>query len=199
MHHSGSGRLAIPYPVKDSHLLFFASLSWRSRLRVKSGAIAVSTRLFPFRNAPKADAQSEHWHLSRWAAIRSACITRSRAGASLKERARYWGLLRTATEGSASRGVRDNHARAATHAAPPWATYGFQSRRSGDPAGDEIRSGYDYMTLMPTKPPNVEVVRLRGGPTQVAASSRAPVQGPPSKGCAHARHSDGGLPRRELL
>jgi hypothetical protein len=53
---------------------------------VKSGAIAVSTRLFHFRNAPKADAQSEHWHLSRWAAIRSACITRSRAGASLKAR-----------------------------------------------------------------------------------------------------------------
>ena len=29
-HHSGSGRLARPYPAKDFHLLSFASLSWRS-------------------------------------------------------------------------------------------------------------------------------------------------------------------------
>jgi len=29
-HHSGPGRLARPYPVKDLHLLFFASLSWRT-------------------------------------------------------------------------------------------------------------------------------------------------------------------------
>src|SRR4051812_9114087 len=34
-HHSGSGRLAIPYPVKDSHLLFFASFAWRTPSRVK--------------------------------------------------------------------------------------------------------------------------------------------------------------------
>src|SRR5262245_57517639 len=33
-HHSGSGRLATPYPVKDLHLLFFASLSWRTPSRV---------------------------------------------------------------------------------------------------------------------------------------------------------------------
>src|SRR5262250_3226818 len=39
-HHSGSGRLATPYPVKDLHLLFFASLSWRTLrwvIRVGSG------------------------------------------------------------------------------------------------------------------------------------------------------------------
>ena len=29
-HHSGPGRLATPYPVKDFHLLSFASLSWCS-------------------------------------------------------------------------------------------------------------------------------------------------------------------------
>jgi hypothetical protein len=29
-HHSGSGRLARPYPAKDFHLLSFASLPWRS-------------------------------------------------------------------------------------------------------------------------------------------------------------------------
>src|ERR1035441_4873474 len=33
-HHSGSGRLARPYPVKDFHLLFFASFAWRTRLWV---------------------------------------------------------------------------------------------------------------------------------------------------------------------
>src|SRR5215475_4559143 len=37
VHHSGSGWLARPYPVKDSHLLFFASFSWRTLLRVKLG------------------------------------------------------------------------------------------------------------------------------------------------------------------
>ena len=37
VHHSGSGWLARPYPVKDSHLLFFASFSWRTPLRVKTG------------------------------------------------------------------------------------------------------------------------------------------------------------------
>ena len=31
-HHSGSGRLAIPYPVKDLHLLFFASLPGALRI-----------------------------------------------------------------------------------------------------------------------------------------------------------------------
>ena len=36
MHHSGPGRLARPYPVEDSHLLFFASLSWRTQSRVKA-------------------------------------------------------------------------------------------------------------------------------------------------------------------
>jgi hypothetical protein len=35
-HHSGPGRLASPYPVEDFHLLSFASLSWRSPIRVKS-------------------------------------------------------------------------------------------------------------------------------------------------------------------
>jgi len=42
-HHSGSGRLATPYPVKDLHLLFFASLSWRTPswvIRVGSGLSA---------------------------------------------------------------------------------------------------------------------------------------------------------------
>jgi hypothetical protein len=29
--------LAIPYPVKDSHLLFFASFAWRTPSRVKPG------------------------------------------------------------------------------------------------------------------------------------------------------------------
>ena len=29
-HHSGSGRLARPYPVGDLHLLFFASFAWRT-------------------------------------------------------------------------------------------------------------------------------------------------------------------------
>jgi len=37
VHHSGPGRLAKPYPVEDLHLLFFASLSWRTPLRVKPG------------------------------------------------------------------------------------------------------------------------------------------------------------------
>src|ERR1035437_11037769 len=36
-HHSGSGRLARPYPVKDFHLLCFASFAWRTRLWVISG------------------------------------------------------------------------------------------------------------------------------------------------------------------
>jgi len=36
-HHSGSGRLATPYPVKDLHLLFFASLSWRTPRWVMCG------------------------------------------------------------------------------------------------------------------------------------------------------------------
>ncbi len=35
-HHSGPERLARPYSAVDFHLLSFASLSWRSRLRVKS-------------------------------------------------------------------------------------------------------------------------------------------------------------------
>src|SRR5450759_2172287 len=39
-HHSGSGRLAIPYPVKDLHLLFFASFAWRTRIWVISVRIA---------------------------------------------------------------------------------------------------------------------------------------------------------------
>jgi hypothetical protein len=34
VHHSGPGRLAKPYPVKDFHLLSFASLSWRTLQRV---------------------------------------------------------------------------------------------------------------------------------------------------------------------
>jgi hypothetical protein len=33
-HHSGSGRMASPFPVGDFHLLFFASFSWRTPLRV---------------------------------------------------------------------------------------------------------------------------------------------------------------------
>ena len=36
-HHSGSGRLARPYPAKDFHLLSFASLSWRSPFVAKNG------------------------------------------------------------------------------------------------------------------------------------------------------------------
>ena len=36
-HHSGSGRLARPYPVADLHLLSFASLSWRSPMWVIFG------------------------------------------------------------------------------------------------------------------------------------------------------------------
>src|SRR6195256_2225309 len=35
-HHSGSGRLAIPYPVKDSHLLFFVSFAWRTPSRIEA-------------------------------------------------------------------------------------------------------------------------------------------------------------------
>ena len=34
-HHSGPGRLAIPYPVKDFHLLSSRQLAWRTRLRVR--------------------------------------------------------------------------------------------------------------------------------------------------------------------
>ena len=37
-HHSGSRRLARPYRVKDFHLLFFASLSWRTLLGINSVA-----------------------------------------------------------------------------------------------------------------------------------------------------------------
>src|SRR5258705_3869323 len=33
-HQSGSGRMASPYPMGDFHLLFFASFSWRTPLRV---------------------------------------------------------------------------------------------------------------------------------------------------------------------
>src|ERR1700716_3575712 len=33
-HHSGSGRMASPYPMGDFHLLFFASFSWRTPNRV---------------------------------------------------------------------------------------------------------------------------------------------------------------------
>ncbi len=35
-HHSGPKRLARPYFVENFHLLSFASLSWRTRLRVTS-------------------------------------------------------------------------------------------------------------------------------------------------------------------
>jgi hypothetical protein len=35
MHHSGSGRLAIPYPIGDFHLLFFASKTGALRLGSK--------------------------------------------------------------------------------------------------------------------------------------------------------------------
>src|SRR5262245_18386989 len=41
-HHSGSGRMATPYPVKDLHLLFFASLSWRTPSWVMNVALAMS-------------------------------------------------------------------------------------------------------------------------------------------------------------
>src|SRR3981081_1091614 len=34
-HHSGSGRMASPYPMGDFHLLFFASFSWRTPFWVK--------------------------------------------------------------------------------------------------------------------------------------------------------------------
>src|ERR1019366_7070069 len=44
-HHSGSGRLAIPYPVKDLHLLFFASFAWRTRVRVGWSFIGIGDRL----------------------------------------------------------------------------------------------------------------------------------------------------------
>jgi hypothetical protein len=46
-HHSGSGRLAIPYPVKDSHLLFFASFAWRTPSSVRLGR-GVMSALSPF-------------------------------------------------------------------------------------------------------------------------------------------------------
>jgi hypothetical protein len=39
-HHSGPGRLARPYPVKDLHLLSFASFSWRTLRWVKRCRIA---------------------------------------------------------------------------------------------------------------------------------------------------------------
>jgi hypothetical protein len=42
-HHSGPGRLAKPFPVEDLHLLSFASLSWRTPLRVTSRCEASST------------------------------------------------------------------------------------------------------------------------------------------------------------
>ena len=44
-HHSGSGRLAIPYPVKDLHLLFFASLSWRTPSWVKELGLTLPSGL----------------------------------------------------------------------------------------------------------------------------------------------------------
>jgi len=48
-HHSGPGRLARPYPVKDLHLLSFASLSWRTLFRVTfthpDARLTVSLRL----------------------------------------------------------------------------------------------------------------------------------------------------------
>ncbi len=51
-HHSGSGRLARPYPAKDFHLLSFASLSWRSLFLANSAPMAVpeiGPLLFRFR------------------------------------------------------------------------------------------------------------------------------------------------------
>src|SRR5262249_33959736 len=41
-HRSASGRLATPDPVKDLHLLFFASLSWRTPNRVMNVVFAMS-------------------------------------------------------------------------------------------------------------------------------------------------------------
>ena len=40
-HHSGSGRLARPYPAKDFHLLSFASLSWRSPFLARTAILAI--------------------------------------------------------------------------------------------------------------------------------------------------------------
>src|ERR1700692_2255345 len=45
-HHSGSGRMASPYPMGDFHLLFFASFSWRTLSWVKRFTLAVC-RSFP--------------------------------------------------------------------------------------------------------------------------------------------------------
>ena len=42
-HHSGSGRMASPFPVGDFHLLFFASFSWRTPLWVTSDKTTLST------------------------------------------------------------------------------------------------------------------------------------------------------------
>jgi hypothetical protein len=44
-HHSGSGRMASPYPVGDFHLLFFASFSWRTPLWVKRVVLTLDRSL----------------------------------------------------------------------------------------------------------------------------------------------------------
>ena len=48
-HHSGPGRLAIPYPVKDLHLLFFASFAWRTPSWVQTLTSSASAPYVSFR------------------------------------------------------------------------------------------------------------------------------------------------------
>src|SRR5215470_16134873 len=52
-HHSGSGRLASPYPMGDFHLLFFASFPGALRIGSKSTKLIVSrTSPLSLRNSP---------------------------------------------------------------------------------------------------------------------------------------------------
>ena len=76
-HHSGSGRLAIPYPVKDSHLLFFASFAWRTPSRViryRFGRDRLSTNV---RSASIPTVNSGLWDLSRCAMKRREQVQRN--------------------------------------------------------------------------------------------------------------------------
>ena len=52
MHHSGPGRLARPYPVEDFHLLFFASLSWRTPQWVRICRLGLACLLTGMRTIP---------------------------------------------------------------------------------------------------------------------------------------------------
>src|ERR1700746_278547 len=45
-HHSGSGRMASPFPVGDFHLLFFASFSWRTLLMGQADAYPAATAAY---------------------------------------------------------------------------------------------------------------------------------------------------------